>query len=110
MPEQTSTVWYETRWVRAIRLLLSLAAVVTGLGIIVLTMSLGHCSFVGDCQRAPAFDSEVFWSSASGAVIAVGVPVYLSKPSWKRLMISLVSAGAVAAIVGFAVVYVTAGR
>lgn len=80
-----------------------MACVVIGLAIVVVITALGHCSsFGGRCPAVPGplLDDDVFVKAAGGAALAVGGPMFLSKPSARRLGQALVGAVVVGVIVG----------
>ncbi len=61
---------------------------VIGLGIIVLVSAVGHCSaFGGRCpsEPPPLLEDDVFGTAFFGALLAVGVPVWLAHPTWRRI-------------------------
>lgn len=101
--------WHATWWARAARALTSALAVVIGVGIVLFTIAIGHCSaFGGRCPRDPAFQDDVFWSAAAGTAIAIGVPMILHRPSWRRLTLALIAAAMGSVLIGLFAVSVTA--
>jgi hypothetical protein len=79
------------------------ACIVIGLVIVVVVAALGHCSsFGGRCpaEPGPLLEDDVFGTAAAGAALAVGGPMFLLKPSARRLGQALVVAAVVGVIVG----------
>lgn len=67
-------------------------AVLFGLGMIGLAVTVGHCSaFGGTCPSEPPalWEDDVFGIAFSGAALGVGVPYWLSKPSVRRFWIAV---------------------
>ena len=78
-------------------------AIVFGAGLILIAFTLGDCSaFGGRCPQdpPPLLDDDTFGMAAIGAALVVGVPVFLSAPSWRRLAIAAGSALAAALVIG----------
>jgi hypothetical protein len=75
------------RLVGAIRLAAMVLAVVFGIVLIGLAVTVGHCSaFGGRCpsEPPPLWDDDVFGIAFSGAALGVGIPFWLSQPSKRR--------------------------
>jgi VanZ family protein len=101
--------WYRARWLLVVRVIVSVLAVVGGLLALLVVLAVGHCSaFGGRCPREPAFQDDVFWTAAFASAVMVGVPVYLFRPSRRRLAIALVIAAVVGSLVGLAAIDATA--
>ena len=81
-------------------------AVVIGLGMIVLARVAGSCdAFGGRCpaERQSLLEDDVFGMAAFGTALVVAVPIFLSRPSRRRLVLA-VAVGLVAAfLVGLVV-------
>jgi len=78
-------------------------AVVVGLGLILLAVTLGDCSaFGGRCPAdpPPLLEDDVFGMAAAGGALLVGVPVLLTAPSWRRLGIATVAALGAGLLIG----------
>ena len=91
---------------RVVKILTITAAIMTGLGLILLAATLGSCSaFGGRCpaDRPPLWDDDVFGMAAFGAALIVVVPVYLHRPSWRRLGVAAGAGLAAGLIVGLLV-------
>jgi hypothetical protein len=76
-------------------------AVVSGLALILVATTLGRCdAFGGRCPgvRPSLFDDDVFGMGALGAALVVAVPMFLSRPS-KRRLLAAVGVGLVAALI-----------
>lgn len=88
---------------RLIRGFTGVAAVVFGLGLVLVVSAVGHCSaFGGRCPaEAPSLlEDDVFGSAAMGGFIAVGVPIWLAQPSLRRLWVAVPVGLAIAVIIG----------
>jgi hypothetical protein len=95
--------------VTVLRVTAGLGAIGFGLLLIAAAAAFGDCAaFGGRCPREPSFDAEVFWMSALGAALASGAPLYLFRPSRRRLVIGLVTAAVAAGLVGVLVTGSTA--
>jgi hypothetical protein len=89
---------------RFLRPLAIVASVVVGVGVVVIASALGHCSaFGGRCPaEAPRlWEDDVFGTAFAGAALAVGGPVFFSKPSVRRLGVAVLWALGAALVVGF---------
>jgi hypothetical protein len=78
-------------WRRVLVAVVITAAIVFGAVLVVLAATLGSCSaFGGRCpaDRPALVDDDVFGMAASGAFLIVAVPVFLSRPSWRRLAVA----------------------
>ena len=87
-------------------MLISGAAILFGVGLILIAATLGSCgAFGGRCpaDRPPLFDDDVFGMAAFGTALIVVVPGFLHKPSWRRLGIVLATGVVAALIVGLLV-------
>lgn len=81
-------------------------AVVIGLGMILIARVAGSCdAFGGRCpaERPSLLEDDVFGMSAFGAALVVTVPMFLSRPSKRRLALALAVGLAAALLIGFAV-------
>ena len=81
-------------------------AVVIGLGMILIARVVGSCdAFGGRCpaERPSLLEDDVFGMSAFGAALVVAVPMFLSRPSKRRLVLALGIGLAAALFIGFAV-------
>ena len=97
----------DRRW-RALRILVSVIAIVVGLGIVLVTIAVGHCSaFGGRCPSSTSWDWEVFGSAAGGGAIAAGIPTFLAAPSLRRIGLALAAAAAAGALVGLLAIAIT---
>ncbi len=79
------------------------AAVVVGLGLILLAVTFGDCSaFGGRCPAdpPPPLEDDVFGMAAVGGALLVGVPVLLTAPSWRRLGVAAVAALGAGLLIG----------
>lgn len=89
---------------------LSILAVVFGLGLILFTISFGHCSaFGGRCPRDTWFDFEIFSTALTGAAVAIGVPtaVFSGGTRNRRITRTVVSGGVAGLLVGGLVTSIT---
>jgi hypothetical protein len=78
-------------------------AVLVGLGLILLSVTLGDCSaFGGTCPAdpPPLLEDDAFGMGAMGAALLVGVPTFLTAPSWRRLGIAVAAAAVAAFVIG----------
>lgn len=93
-----------------LRLLVAGGAILVGVGIVLVTVAMGDCSaFGGTCPRQGGFPDDVFRMAASGGALAVAVPYYLNRPTWRRLAIAL-GIGIMAGVaIGLFAVSATAG-
>ena len=81
-------------------------AVMIGLGMIVIARVAGSCdAFGGRCpaERPPLLEDDVFGMAAFGTALVVAVPIFLTHPSKRRLVIAVVVGLAAAVFVGLAV-------
>ncbi|MBT8201805.1 MAG: hypothetical protein HKN74_11350 [Acidimicrobiia bacterium] len=88
---------------RILRILLGVAAVVFGLLLIVVVSAVGHCSaFGGRCPAdpPPLFEDDVFGTAFMGGLLAIGAPMWLARPGWRRLGLALAVAVPVALLIG----------
>jgi hypothetical protein len=89
-------------WMR-LRALGGVTAVAVGLGLVLLVMALGHCSsFGGTCpsEPVPLLEDDVFGSAAAGGFIAVALPMWFWKPTWRRLRVALAVGLVVGVLIG----------
>ena len=95
---------HRNHWfVTVVRVGVGIGAVVVGLGVVLITIALGHCSaFGGTCPGDSGLDSEVFFSAAAGAALAIGVPLFAYRPIRKQALIAVMWAMSVGALVGAA--------
>jgi len=102
--------WHHHRVIRVLRVVIGVAGAVIGGFVVLVAVALGHCSaFGGTCPRAAAFEPDVFGSAAIGAAMALGVPMFVHRPSRRRFVVALGAATVAALIVGFLVNAATAG-
>jgi hypothetical protein len=81
-------------------------SVIIGLSMIVVAAVAGSCdAFGGSCpaERPPLLEDDVFGMAAFGSALVVAVPLFLSRPSKRRLLVAIGVGLAVALIVGLAV-------
>jgi hypothetical protein len=81
-------------------------SVAVGLSLILLASVVGDCNFAaGRCPAdpPPVWDDDTFGTAAVGAALLVGVPVFLSRPSWRRLAIAAVAAASAGVLIGLVV-------
>ena len=83
MDEATASQRFPT-----LRIAVGTVAFLAGALLVLLATAVGHCSaFGGRCpaEPVPVWDDDVFGMSFLGAVIAIGVPVWLARPGWQRV-------------------------
>ena len=88
---------------RALLVITVASAVIFGLCLILVAVTLGRCdAFGGRCPAdEPALlDDDVFGMAALGALLVVTVPYFLYRPSKRRLLTSVPIGVAAALIVG----------
>ena len=76
-------------------------ALVVGIGLVLVAMTLGRCdAFGGRCpsERPSLFGDDVFGMAAVGAALVVAVPILAARLSKGRLVVAA-AAGLVAAVV-----------
>jgi hypothetical protein len=81
-------------------------SIAIGLMLIVVATVVGDCGFAaGRCpsDAPPVLQDDTFGTAAFGAALLVGVPVFLSRPSWRRLGIAAAAAVAAGVVIGFLV-------
>ena len=74
--------------------------------LILLAVTVGDCGFAaGRCPREapPVLQDGTFGTAAFGAALLVGVPVFLSRPSWRRLAIAAAIATGAGVLIGLMV-------
>ena len=79
------------------------SAVIFGLCLILVAVTLGRCdAFGGRCpaDQPALLDDDVFGMAAFGALLVVAVPYFLHRPSKRRLLTSVAIGVAAALIVG----------
>ena len=79
-------------------------AVVIGVSMIGIAMVVGQCdAFGGRCpaEPTPLWEDDMFGTAASGALLAVAAPVFLTRPSKRRFVLALGLGIAAAVFVGF---------
>jgi hypothetical protein len=82
------------------------AAVVIGLLLLLVATTLGRCdAFGGRCpaDRPSLWEDDVFGMAASGTALIVIVPLFLRRPSWRRLGIATAVGSTSAIVVGLIV-------
>ena len=92
--------------VLAVTITASVAAILVGLGLVLLAAALGSCeAFGGRCpaDRPSLWNDDVFGMAAFGTAMAIVVPYYLRRPSWPRLGRAVAIAAIAALIVGLLV-------
>ncbi len=82
-----------------------IVAVLAGLSLILVAATfggLGGCAFGGRCHadRPPLLDDDIFRIAAYGGALLVAVPVFLSRPSKRRLLAAVAFGGAAAFVAG----------
>ena len=78
-------------------------AVLSGLGLVVLALTVGRCdAFGGRCpgERPPLLDDDVFGTAALGAALIVGVPTLVWHRSGHRFLVVLGTTATTALVVG----------
>ncbi len=87
--------------VRALLLASAAVAVVIGLGMVLIAVTVGDCSaFGGHCpaEPTPLLQDDTFGTAAFGGFLASAVPTFASRPSRRRAVVAL-AVGAVTALV-----------
>jgi hypothetical protein len=93
----------QTTFRRALLVITAASAVILGLCLILVAVTLGRCdAFGGRCPAdEPALlDDDVFGMAAFGALLVVAVPYFCYRPSKRRLLFSVPIGIAAALIVG----------
>ena len=88
---------------RILRIVLGVAAALTGFLIIAVVAALGHCSaFGGTCpaEPPPLLEDDVFGTAFMGGLLAIGAPIWLARPGWRRLGLALAIAVPLALLIG----------
>lgn len=88
---------------RALSVVATGIAVVVGFGLVLMAVTVGDCSaFGGRCpsEPGPLLDDDVFGMAALGGALASGVPVFLARPSRRRVPIAIAVAATAAVVVG----------
>ena len=98
------------RWLKALRVVAAVSAVLIGSMIVLATAALGHCSaFGGRCPSSGSFDGDVFGGAAMGTMLAVGGALWMRRPSWRGLLRAVGIAALVAVPVAVLVMGSTQG-
>lgn len=82
-----------------LRAVVGLVAFLWGGTILLMTVIFKQSCFMGDCPRPGAFDSLLFWGVVKGTLLAVGVPVYMRRPTGEGLLQAAFAAAVVGALV-----------
>lgn len=93
-------------WLRLLVILVIVATVLFGVGLILIAAVVGSCSaFGGRCpaDRPPLIDDDTFGLAATGAFLIAAVPTYVTRPSWRRLGLGIAAGLCAGLIVGLAV-------
>ena len=83
--------------------MLGAGAVLFGVLLILLVAAVGHCSaFGGRCPAdpPPLFEDDVFGTAFMGGLVAIGIPIWLARPGWRRLGRALAIAVPLAFLIG----------
>ena len=109
--ETTDTAPSRTiQWLKILRGVVAGSAILIGAFVVMATATLGHCSaFGGRCPRPNTFDGEIFGGAAIGMALAVGVPMWMHRPTLRGLLRAVVVATLVALPVGVLVMASTQG-
>jgi len=101
--------WWRHWSITVLRVVVGVSALAIGLGVMALAVVLGDCSaFGGRCPSDPSFDADTLRFAALGAALAVGVPMFVLKPTRRRLATSVVSSLIAAILVGTLVTAIAA--
>ena len=103
---RTSRAQAITLWWRLLVILVITAAVLLGVGLILIAATLGSCSaFGGRCPAdpPPLLDDDTFGLAATGAFLIAAVPTYVTRPSWARLGLGIAAGLCAGTIVGLLV-------
>jgi hypothetical protein len=79
-------------WRRALVGATVAVAMLLGLGMVVVAVTVGRCdAFGGRCPAdpPPLFEDDVFGIAAFGAALLVAVPIFVMRPSMRRLLIAV---------------------
>lgn len=90
-------------WWRVFRVVAGVVCALVGAGMVLAAFTLGSCdAFGGTCPSTPSplLEDDIFWTAALGAGLAVGVPVFLARPSRRRAVVALAWAVSAACVVG----------
>jgi len=85
--------------------LVAVAVVLSGLLMVASAFVLGDCAaFGGRCPREvpPLVEDDVFVFAALGAGLMVSVPVFVARPSWRRLGLAVMVGLCAGVLVGLA--------
>jgi hypothetical protein len=94
------------RLLRLLSRIVVAAAVVIGVGLVLVAATVGDCSaFGGRCPAdpEPLLQDDTFGMSAFGAALASAVPLLLARPSWRRAAIAIAVGLTAALLVGLVV-------
>lgn len=95
---------------KALRVIVGVSAFVAGASIVLLAGLVGHCSaFGGRCPSASTFDADTFRIAALGAALAVGVPMWMTRPTRRRFFMAAGVALIVGLVIGALVTAAAAG-
>ena len=95
---------------KALRVIVGVSALVGGASIVLLAALVGHCSaFGGRCPSTSTFDADTFRIAASGAALAVGVPMWMARPTRRRFFIAAGVALTAGLVIGAIVMVSAAG-
>lgn len=95
-----------------LRVVLGTVGGVVGGLIVVLAVTVGHCSaFGGRCPAdpPPLWDDDVFGMSFTGALIAVAVPIWLARPGWRQVAPAIATGVPAALLIALAARAMAAG-
>ena len=108
--EETKSEHRRRILLKALRVFVGVSAAVTGVLMVLVVAAIGHCSaFGGTCPRPSTLDGDVFGGAAMGAALAIGVPMWMARPTRRRFLIALGAAVVAGLLVGALVMAATAG-
>ncbi len=96
--DMSRSLWWQALRAAAIGL-----CVLVGTGLVLVAFTVGSCeAFGGRCPSTPPpiLEDDVFGMAALGAGLAVGVPVFLARPSRRRALSGLAWGVGAAILVG----------
>lgn len=80
-----------------------------GVGMVLVAAALDDCAaFGGTCPRPSRLDGDVFGTAGVGAGLAVGVPLFVARPTRHRMLIASNTALVTGLAVGWMVMVSTA--
>lgn len=88
-------------WSRRLGIAIAVVAVLIGVGLVLLAVTIGHCSAFGgacDGDAPPLLDDDVFGMSAFGGALAVGAPLLLRRVEARRRLLVAFGGALVAAL------------